>query len=147
MVRLVCATLATVTLEEESRTSTGVIAFDGNPASSTSSTLTNPLVALGSRFEGELKTSSCAGKPLGVAVVMVAKPEVSPWDEAVITAEPGVVVVVALVMTYSLPTGSVTGAFVTETMFVSDDERYTVIAVSAADGSPFESTREITRAG
>jgi hypothetical protein len=108
-----------LTFDDERSTGTEVNAFEGEPAPSTSSTLTNPLSARLRRLDGETKTLRIDGMPLGVAVVSVAwhPGHPRPWDEAVIAAEPGVVVVTALATTYSLPAGIVIVEG-TETMFV-----------------------------
>ena len=93
---------ATLALEELNETGMGVMALDGNPASSTTSTLTVPVSALGRKVAGLVNTSSLDGYPLGFTVCTgEGGGEVSPWDWAVIIAVPGVAVVVTLTTTYS----------------------------------------------
>jgi hypothetical protein len=134
-----------LTSDEERSTVTEVIAFEGEPASSTSSTLTVPLSARIKRLDGETKTLSVDGYPLVVAVVSWACFESRPCDEAVIVVEPGVGVVVALATTYSPPVGMVTVSG-TLAMFVWEEVKKTVKLERAAEGSPFESTSETTTA-
>jgi hypothetical protein len=61
--------LAMLTLDEERRAVTGVMAFEGKPAASISSTLTVPVSARSKRLDGETKILNFDGNPLGVAVV------------------------------------------------------------------------------
>jgi hypothetical protein len=138
--------MAMLTLDEERSAVTGVIAFEGEPASSTSSTLTTPVSARFKKCDGEMKTTSLDGNPLGVAVVSWACSDFRPYDEAVMVVEPGVGVVTALATTYSLPAGIVT-LFGTEAMFVWEEVKKTVRLETAAEGRPFESTSETTTAG
>jgi hypothetical protein len=133
-------------LEEESSAVTGVIAFEGKPALSTSSTLTVPVSARLKKVVGETKTLRIDGNPLGMAVVSVAKADSRPCDDAVMLVEPGVGVVTALTTTYSLPAGIVTMSG-TEAMLVEEEVKKTVRGVRAAEGRPFESTSETTTAG
>jgi hypothetical protein len=133
-------------LDEERSTVTGVIAFEGEPALSTSSTLTVPVSARLNRLDGETKTLRIDGNPLGVSVVSRANADARPCDDAVTVVEPGVGVVTALTTTYSLPAGIVT-VFGTDAMLVWEEVRYTVRGVRAAEGRPFESTSETTTAG
>src|SRR5712692_5599010 len=94
---------AMLEFEELRRTGIELIAFDGRPASSTTSTLTTPLSVLGRNGEGEANTKSFDGNPLGVTVVNRSdggEGGLSPSECAVIWVEPGVVVVVTLAMAY-----------------------------------------------
>ncbi len=69
IVRDVWPSEAMLALDELRRTGMVLIAFDGSPASSTTSTLTIPLSVLGRKIEGEASTKSLEGNPLGVTVV------------------------------------------------------------------------------
>jgi hypothetical protein len=138
--------LAIMVLDEERCAVTEVIAFEGEPAPSTSSTLTVPVSARLKRLDGETKTLRADGNPLGVAVVSWAKLDSRPCDEAVMVVEPGVGVVTVLVTTYSLPVGIVT-VLGTEAMLVWEEVKKTVRSERAAEGRPFESTSETTTAG
>lgn len=68
MLREVWPSEAMLELEVLRRTGMDVIAFDGSPASSTTSTLTTPVSVLGRNVEGEVNTMSLEGNPLGVTV-------------------------------------------------------------------------------
>jgi len=122
------------------------IAFEGSPASSTTSTLTVPESALGKNVEGEVKTRSLDGYPLGLTVSRGAgEGELRPTAWAVIIAVPGVVVVVTLAKAYSCPAVTVTESG-TEAMLVWDEVRNTVMLCSATVGRLDESERETTTA-
>jgi hypothetical protein len=89
-------------LEEVRVTAIGVMALEGKPASSTTSTLTTPESGLGRKVEGEVKTSSFEGYPLGLTVCRGdGEGEFRPSAWAVIDAVPGVEVVVTFAMAYS----------------------------------------------
>lgn len=60
---------AMLALDELRKTGMEVIAFEGSPASSTTSTRTIPLSDLGRNIDGDVKTKSLEGNPLGVTVV------------------------------------------------------------------------------
>src|SRR5579863_1213453 len=138
--------LAMLLLEDVNWTVMSLIAFEGRPASSTTSTLTLPTSDLGRNSEGEVNTLSFDGKPLGVTVVIGADCGApSPWAWAVIIAVPGVGVVVTLAMAYSWP-GPIITLSGTLAMLICDELRNTTIWVSAADGSPDLSARDTTTA-
>jgi hypothetical protein len=77
-----------------------LIAFEGSPDWSTTSTLTIPESALGKKTLGDVKTASLDGYPLGITVETgVGERDSNPSDEAVIVAAPGVLVVVTFAIT------------------------------------------------
>jgi hypothetical protein len=93
---------------EVSCTGMALIAFEGSPASSTTSTLRMPVSALSKKTLGDVMTRSLDGNPLGITVVSwVGLGDVRPSALAVIIAVPGVVVVVTLAIAYSCPAGIV----------------------------------------
>jgi len=134
-------------LEEVSCRGIGVIALDGRPASSTTSTRSTPLSALGRYSEGDDNTLSLDGNPLGVTVVRVdGGSETRPSAWAVICVSPGVVVVVTLATAYSRP-GSIETESGTLAILVCEEERNTVMLDRAAVGRLAESSKDTTMAG
>ena len=138
---------ATLVFEELNETGMSVIALDGSPASSTTSTLTVPEPAPGRKVAGLVNTSNFDGYPLGVTVVICeGGGDVSPCDCAVIIAVPGVVVVVMLTTMYSWPAGITTESG-TEAMLVWEEARNTVRLLRVSVGRVFASSTETTSAG
>ena len=89
-----------LSFEELNETGIALIAFEGRPAWSTTSTLTIPESALGRKTLGDVKTSSLDGYPLGITVETdVGGGDCNPSDDAVIIASPGVLVVVTFAIT------------------------------------------------
>jgi hypothetical protein len=123
------------------------MALEGNPASSTTSTLTTPVSDLGKNVDGEVKTRSLDGYPLGLTVASgEGAGEFRPSAWAVIMAIPGVAVVVTFAMAYSWPAGMTTKSG-TAAMLVWEEARNTVTFVNAAVGRLDASSRETTTAG